>query len=151
VYVVQTADKRSVVTELDAAGRTAWRRETPSAVGSPAARGGLVALPFAHQNLALVDGASGRELGRVRATDEEIAYARALPEGIYYGGARGIYRLDDKSAAGSRAGSSYAEAKLPGEQVRTAYHWDGYQPAQSAIGAFDRNRLLWRGRDAGAG
>ena len=35
----------------------------------------------------------------MRATDEEIAYARALPEGIYYGGARGIYRLDDKSAA----------------------------------------------------
>ena len=111
-----------------------------------------MALPFAHQNLALLDGNSGRELARVRATDEEIAYARALPEGIYYGGARGIYRLDDKSATGSRAGSSYAEAKLAGaEQVRTAYHWDGYQPAQSAIGAFDRNRLLWRGRDAGAG
>jgi len=151
VYVVQTADKRSIVTELDDKGGTAWRRETPSAVGSPAARGGLVALPFAHQNLALLDGANGRELARVRATDEEIAYARALPEGIYYGGARGIYRLDDKSVAGSRAGSSYAEAKLPGEQVRTAYHWDGYEPAQSAIGAFDRNRLLWRGRDAGAG
>ena len=151
VYVTQTADKRSLVTALDAAGRTLWRRATPNAVGSPAARGGLVALPFAHQNLALLDGTSGRELARVRDTDEEIAYARALPEGIYYGGARGIYRLDDKSAAGSRAGSSYAEAKLPGEQVRTAYHWDGYEPAQSAIGAFDRNRLLWRGRDAGAG
>lgn len=151
VYVVQTADKRSVVTALDGAGKTLWRRETPSALGSPAARGGLVALPFAHQNLALLDGASGRELARVRAIDEEIAYARALPEGIYYGGAHGIYRLDDKSVAGSRAGSSYAEAKLPGEQVRTAYHWDGYEPAQSAIGAFDRNRLLWRGRDAGAG
>ncbi|MCU1280227.1 MAG: Basic proline-rich protein precursor [bacterium] len=151
IYVVQTADKRSAVVALDGGGRQAWRRETTSAVGSPAARGGLVALPFAHQNLALVDGVSGREVARVRATDEEIAYARALPEGIYYGGARGIYRLDDKSVAGSRAGSSYAEAKLPGEQVRTAYHFDGYQPAQSAIGAFDRNRLLWRGRDAGAG
>ncbi len=151
VYVVETADKRSVVTALDGAGKTLWRRETPNAIGAPAARGGLVALPFAHQNLALLDGGSGKELARVRATDEEIAYARALPEGIYYGGARGIYRLDDKSAAGSRAGSSYAEARLPGEQVRTAYHWDGYQPAQSAIGAFDRNRLLWRGRDAGAG
>ncbi len=151
VYVVETQDKHSLVTELDAAGRQAWRRETPNAVGAPAARGGLVALPFAHQNLALLDGRDGRELGRVRATDEEIAYARALPEGLFYGGARGVYRLDDKSVAGSRAGSSYAEAKLPGEQVRTAYHWDGYQPSQSAIGAFDRNRLLWRGRDAGAG
>ncbi|HEY1585793.1 MAG TPA: PQQ-binding-like beta-propeller repeat protein, partial [Polyangia bacterium] len=151
VYVVESADKRSTVTELDGAGKTLWHRQTGNDVGSPAARGGLVALPFAHQNLALLDGASGRELARVRATDEEIAYARALPEGIYYGGARGIYRLDDKSVTGSRAGSSYAEAKLPGEQVRTAYHWDGYQPAQSAIGAFDRNRLLWRGRDAGSG
>jgi outer membrane protein assembly factor BamB len=151
VYVVETADKRARVVALDGGGSTLWRRETGNAVGAPAARGGLVALPFAHQNLALVDGATGRELARVRATDEEIAYARALPEGIYYGGAHGIYRLDDKSAAGSRAGSSYAEAKLPGEQVRTAYHWDAYEPAQSAIGAFDRNRLLWRGRDAGSG
>jgi outer membrane protein assembly factor BamB len=149
VYVVTTADKRSAIVMLDGAGKTLWRRETPSALGSPAARGGLVAVPFAHQNLALLDGASGKELGRIRATDEELAYARGLPEGIYYGGVRGIYRLDGKSAAGSRAGSSYTEAKLPGEQVRTAYHWDGYQPAQSAIGAFDRNRLLWRGRDGG--
>jgi outer membrane protein assembly factor BamB len=151
VYVTATADKRSAITALDGAGKTMWRRETMSAIGSPAARGGLVAVPFAHQNLSLLDGASGKELARVRATDEEIAYARALPEGIYYGGAHGIYRLDDKSVAGSRAGSSYAEAKLPGEQVRTAYHFDGYEPAQAAIGAFDRNRLLWRGRDAGAG
>ncbi len=151
VYVVETAEKHAAVVALDATGKQRWRRETPSALGAPAARGGLVAVPFAHQNLALLDGASGRELARVRATDEEIAWTRATPEGIYYGGARGVYRLDDKSAAGSRAGSSYAEAKLPGEQVRTAYHWDGYQPAQAAIGAFDRNRLLWRGRDGGAG
>lgn len=151
VYVAQTADKRSVVVALDGDGKPRWRRETTSALGAPAARGGLVALPFAHQNVALLDGASGRELARVRATDEEIAWVRALPEGIFYGGAHGVYRLDDKSASGSRAGSSYAEAKLPGERVRTAYHWDGYQPAQSALGAFDRNRLLWRGRDGGAG
>jgi PQQ-like domain len=151
VYVVQTADKRARLVALDGAGKPLWQRETESALGAPAARGGLVAVPFAHQNLSLLDGATGRELARVRATDEEIAFARALPEGIYYGAARGVYRLDDKSAAGSRAGSSYAEARLPGEQVRTAYHWDGYAPAQSAIGAFDRNRLLWRGREAGAG
>ena len=150
-YVVQGADKRSTLVALDGAGRLAWRRQTDGALGSPAARGGLVAVPFAHQNLSLLDGASGRELGRVRATDEEIAFARALPEGIYYGGARGVYRLDDKSGAGLRAGSSWAEAKLPGEQVRSAYHFDGYQPAQAALGAFDRNRLLWRGRDGGAG
>lgn len=151
VYVVTTADKRSAVVALDGGGKLRWRRDIEGALGAPAARAGLVTVPFAHQNLALLDGATGRELARVRATDEEIAWARALPEGIYYGGAHGVYRLDDKSAAGSRAGSSYAEARLPGERVRTAYYWDGYQPSQAAIGAFDRNRLLWRGRDGGAG
>jgi hypothetical protein len=150
-YAVQTADKRSAVAAIDGAGKSLWRIVTADAVGAPAARGGLVAVPFAHQNLALLDGLTGRELARVRATDEAIGFVRALPEGLFYGGGRGVYRLDDKSAAGSRAGSSYAEAKLPGEQVRTAYSWDGYQPAQAALGAFDRNRLLWRGRDVGAG
>jgi hypothetical protein len=151
IYVVATADKRSVITALDGGGRTAWRHETQSALGAPAARGGLVAVPFAHQNLVLLEGGSGRELARVRATDEALSFARALPEGIYYGGAHGVYRLDDKSVSGSRAGSSWAEAKLPSEQVRAAYFFDGYEPAQAVLGAFDRNRLLWRGRDGGAG
>ena len=151
VYAVQTSDKRAAVVSIDGAGKPVWRIATADAVGAPAARGGLVAVPFAHQNLALVDGLTGKELARVRATDEAISFVRAMPEGLFYGGGRGVYRLDDKSAAGSRAGSSYAEAKLTGEQVRTAYSWDGYQPAQAALGAFDRNRLLWRGRDVGAG
>ena len=54
------------------AGKSRWRVTTADAVGAPAARGGLVAVPFAHQNLALLDGLSGRELARVRATDEAI-------------------------------------------------------------------------------
>jgi hypothetical protein len=157
-YAVEAADKRARLIAVgtgaaggSAAGKRLWRATTSGAIGGPAARGGLVAVPFDHQNLALIDGVSGRELARVRATDEAISFVRALPEGLFYGGARGVYRLDDKSAGGSRAASSYAEAKLPGEQVRTAYGWDAYQPAQMAIGAFDRNRLLWRGREVGAG
>src|SRR6201999_4527354 len=115
-YAVQTADKQAVVVAVGfgaGAAKTLWRVTTSDAVGAPAARGGIVAVPFAHQNVALLDGLTGRELTRVRATDEAIAFVRALPEGIFYGGGRGVYRLDDKSAAGSRAGSSYAEARLP--------------------------------------
>lgn len=151
VWVVRDENQRSSIAAIDGAGKLLWRRTTQEALGAPAARAGLVAVPFAHQSLSLLDGASGRELARVRNTDEEIAFVRALPEGIYYGGAHGVYRLDDKSVAGTRAGSDFSAAKLPGEQVRTAYYWDGYQPAQAAIGAFDRNRMLWRGRDGGAG
>jgi outer membrane protein assembly factor BamB len=150
-YVAQTAEQKGVIVALDVAGKERWRRPAPDALGAPAARGGVVALPFAHQNLALVDGKDGRELARVRASDEEVSFARALPEGLFYGDSHGVYRLDDKSAGGTRALSSYATAKLTSEQVRTAYHWDAYQPAQSDYSAFDRNRLLWRGRDAGPG
>jgi hypothetical protein len=153
--VALTPEQKGVVVAIDVssagAGKERWRRLAADALGAPAARGGVVALPFAHQNVALLDGKDGRELARVRASDEELSFVRALPEGIFYGDSHGVYRLDDKSAGGTRAHSSYAMAKLTSEQVRTAYHWDGYQPAQAEYSAFDRNRLLWRGRDAGAG
>jgi outer membrane protein assembly factor BamB len=120
IYVVQTAAGGAAIVALDGAGKRAWRRETPSALGAPAARGGLVAVPFAHQSLSLIDETTGRELGRVRDLDEEIAFVRALPEGIFYGGAHGVYRLDDKSVSGTRAGSDWSQAKLPGGEVRSA-------------------------------
>jgi hypothetical protein len=102
-------------------------------------------VPFAYQNVSLLDGKDGKEVGRVRATDEQISFVRALPGGLFYGGGKGVYLLDEKSAEGSKKGSTYAEANLGGEQIRVFYHWDGYQLAQSDYSAFDRNRLLWRG------
>jgi outer membrane protein assembly factor BamB len=150
-YVTLTPEQKGVIVALDNIGKVRWRRQAAEALAAPAARGGVVAIPFAHQNVALLDGRAGRELARVRVSDEEISFARALPEGIFYGDSHGVYRLDDKSAGGTRARSSYTSAKLLGEPMRGAYYWDGYQPAQAFFGAFDRNRLLWRGRDAEAG
>ena len=147
-YVVQaTAEglRVSHTVAVDRGGHELWRTPAPGTLAAPAARGGLVAVPFAYQNVSLLDGATGKEVGRVRATDEQISFVRALPEGIFYGGGRGVYLLDEKSMNGTRAGSSYAEAKLGSEQMRPFYNWDGYQPAQSDYSAFDRNRLLWRG------
>jgi outer membrane protein assembly factor BamB len=147
-YVIQNntpQQRTSWVVGMDSSGHEMWR--TPGAngsLGAPAARGGVVAAPFSYQWVVLLDAQSGKELARVRATDEQITFVRALPDGFYYGGNKGVYRLDEKSADGSRKGSSFLEPNLGSEQVRTFYYWDGYQLAQSDYSAFDRNRLLWR-------
>lgn len=146
-YVVQsnTGQRTSTLVGVDKTGKELWRMPATGSLGAPAARGGVVAVPYAHQDLTLVDGTTGKEVARVRATDEEITFVRASAEGFFYGGAKGIYLLDEKSANGSRAGSSYVEANLGSDQVRTFYWWDGYELAQADYTAFDRNRLLWRG------
>ncbi len=153
-YVVQSAEEAkrvSFTVGIDRSGHEAWRTPAPGTLGAPAARGGLVALPFAYQNLVLLDGASGKEVGRVRNTDEQITFVVGSTDGFFYGGGKGIYLLDEKSASGTRQGSSYAEVKMVSDQMRPSYSWDGYQPTQSDYSAFDRNRLLWRGTKTGVG
>ncbi len=153
-YVVQGADaskRTSYTVAVDRSGHELWRTPAPGTLGGPAARGGLVVVPFASQNLSLLDGATGKEVGRVRATDEEITFARGTPQGLFYGGTKGVYLLDEKSVAGSRQGSSYIEAKLGSDQIRPFYAWNAYDASQADYSAFDRNRLLWRASAAGAG
>ena len=153
-YVVQAsggAQRVSTVIAVDVGGRELWRAPAEGSLGAPAAQRGVVAVPFRYQNVCFLDGRTGRELARIRATDEQLTFVRSSEDGFFYGGQSGVYALDDKSATGTRAGSSFAEAKLGSDQVRTAYFWDGYQPAQVEYGAFDRNRLLWRAHATDAG
>ncbi len=151
-YVVQDsggAQRTSSLVAVDRTGHQLWRFPAAGSLGAPAARGGVVAVPHAYQNITFVDGKTGKELARVRATDEQVTFVRALPEGFFYGGAKGVYLFDEKSAGGTKKESSYVEANLGSDQVRTFYYWDGYQLAQSDYSAFDRNRLLWRGEPRG--
>lgn len=153
-YVVQAtggAQRTSLTIAVDRTGKELWRVPAQGSIGAPAARGGVVAVPYHYQNVTLLDGKTGKELARVRNKDEQITYVRALPEGFFYGSSSGagFYLLDEKSAAGTREGASYVRANLGGDHVRTFYWWDGYQLAQSDYSAFDRNRLLWRGTKRG--
>jgi hypothetical protein len=146
-YVIQNntpQQRTSWVVGVDGAGHELWRTPANGSLAAPAARGGVVAAPFSYQWVVLLDGLTGKELARIRATEEQVTFVRALPDGFYYGGNKGVFKLDEKSADGSRKGGTFAEANLGSEQVRTFYYWDGYQLAQSDYSAFDRNRLLWR-------
>lgn len=131
-----------------------WRDEASMSIGAPAARGDVVAVPYAFQNVVFIDGKTGAELARVRATDESVSFVRATPEGIFYGDNNGIYLFnergfDDPKTAGSKKGSAYTEARLASAQLRKFYFWDGYQTSQADYTAFDRNRLLWRAEPKG--
>jgi outer membrane protein assembly factor BamB len=130
---------------LDDGGSEKWRATATGSLGAPAARGGIVAVPFSYQNLVLLDGKGGKELARIRATDAQIGYVRAAPEGFFYGAPdQGVVLLDEKSLSGSQKESSRAQANLGSDQIRPAYYWDAYQGSHVDYSAFDRNRLLWR-------
>jgi outer membrane protein assembly factor BamB len=152
-YAVQTSSgttRTSTVVGADADGcGVAWRDEATGSLGAPAARGGVVAVPYAYQNVVLLDGKTGIELARVRSKDEQITFVRAGHDGFLYGANSGVYLLDVKSATGEKAKSSFATAHIGSEQIRTFYYWDSYQPAQADYTAFDRNRLLWKAEAKG--
>lgn len=130
---------------LGASGKEEWRLPSSGLLGAPAARGGLVYMPFLNQWLTILDAKTGKPVARVRQKDEAISYVRTTPEGVFYG-SKGVIRFDEKSAAGTRDGATYVHATYPEELVRAFYHYDAYSPIQATYSAYDRSRLLWRAR-----
>jgi outer membrane protein assembly factor BamB len=132
-----------VLVAVGEGGQELWRSEAPGTLGAPAARGGLVYLPFLTQWLTILDARTGAQLARIRQTDEALNFVRTTSDGVFYG-SKGIFVLDDKSVAGTKDGATYGAAKLPGEFVRTSYYFDAFNPIMAGYSAFDRNRVLWR-------
>lgn len=126
-----------------ATGRKRWVRPSRGRLGAPAAAQGMVFVPLQSQSLAMLRGTDGAEVARIRSKDEAILWARTTDLGVYFGGKKGIYRLDKKAASGTQAGSTFIAAKLP-KSVRPIYWWDGYNAALAGYTAYDRNRLLWQ-------
>ncbi len=131
-------------------GTELWRADAPGQLGAPAARGGLVFSPFLKQWLAVLDARTGKQLTRIRGIDEEIAFVRATSDQVFFGSKLGVFLLDQKAASGKRAASTYGTAKLPAF-VRANYYWDAFDPVQAGYSAYDRNRILWRGKAADNG
>jgi outer membrane protein assembly factor BamB len=144
-YVIKEPGSKPTwyVVALGGGGAELWRSAAPGTLGAPAARGGLVYIPFLSQWLTILDGATGKQLARIRQTDEELKFVRTTSDGVFYG-SRGVFLLDDKSVTGTREGATYGTAKLPQEFVRGSYHFDAFNPVQAGYSAFDRNRFLWR-------
>ncbi len=139
-------------------GKTRWRRTAPGRLGAPAAGGGYVFLPYRQQYLSVLDAAKGREVLRIRAREEYVTFVRVTPEGVYFGGEHGAFKLNAKAASGRRKQADFLQLGKHGgmgllgaggtKGMRIAYYWDGYEPVMVQYTAYDRNRLLWRGAGA---
>lgn len=132
-------------------GRLWWHEtEAEGSLGAPAAQGGLVYVPFFAQWLTILDGKSGEPLARLRGIDEQISMLRVTSQATFYGSKQGVFLLDSHSAAGTRAGATYASLKIPPQLEHTAYGYDAYDPVQLTYTAADRARILWRAEQVDA-
>ncbi|MCC6746590.1 MAG: PQQ-binding-like beta-propeller repeat protein [Deltaproteobacteria bacterium] len=152
-YVVERTERRlfggaaaHLVAVDGATGKTRWVVDSAGRLGAPAARDGLVFVPLRSQAVALLSAQDGREIARVRSKDEALLWVRTTAAGVFFGGRSGIYRLDARAVAGTRAGSTFVAAALP-KMVQPPYWWDGYNAALAGYTAYDRNRLLWQVAD----
>ncbi|HVV84394.1 MAG TPA: PQQ-binding-like beta-propeller repeat protein [Kofleriaceae bacterium] len=132
-------------------GAMRWHDESPGALGAPAAQGGLVLLPFLKQWLSILDAKHGNQLTRIRGVDEEIGMLRVTSDAAFFGSGSGVFRLDERAAAGTRAGGTYGHAVLPPELASADYGRDVFDPVQDGYSAFDRKRVLWRAQPGGDG
>ena len=151
-YVVWSAGDTSIgggsgtVAAYDGAtGSELWHERADGALGAPAAQGGVVYVPYLSQWLSLVDGATGKQLARLRGLDEQISMLRVTSTDAFYGSKQGVFHLDATSASGSRKGGTYASVTVPAQLEHTQYGVDAYDPVQSGYSAADRARVLWSG------
>ena len=126
-----------------ASGKRLWKVDSSGKLGAPAAQGGMVYVPFFDQWLAIMDGATGEPLTRIRGVDEQIAMLRTTSREVYYGSRQGVFRLDGRSALGSRAQSTYGSVKVPAQLEHPIYGSDAYDAVQQNYTAFDRSHILY--------
>ncbi len=148
VYVVSVGaaggERREArITAVDArTGSRRWEHEIEGILGDPAARGGMVFVPWERQNIAVLDLGNGVELARLRSTDDVISWVQATPAGVFYG-SKGIYRLTERSHSGTKEGSVYREPPVPEPPGEPLVAEDGFMPKPGTRSARGRIRILF--------
>jgi len=136
--------RRGTIWALDAkSGGKRWEIAADKMLGGPAARGGLVFVPWDRQTISILDGATGAERCRVLRRDGMVDFVDAEPEGVFYGSKSEILRLTPRSAGGTKDGAAHLDfdpSAMPGQPTLNA---DTFESAKSVIGAKARIRLMW--------
>ncbi len=155
-----------IVKVVGRTGKVAWRRRAQGPLGAPAARNGLVFVPYRFQYMSVLNHNTGDEVARVfvrhkvafrnrgtRLSPIMINYVRNSPEGIIFGNDNeGAIRFTPKLVSGLKPKIDFFAISLKRQRsVKARYWWDSYKPSMVAYTAIDRNRLLWRWSKTGTG
>lgn len=117
--------------------------EIPHALGAPTIAAGMVFVPWATQNVSVLDAVSADEIARIRITDTAVARAFRVGDDLYFG-QQGVFRLTPSIVHGARAESAYFEPmarEIPGDPALMV---DPYRPTPTPDSAVHRIRFAWR-------
>ncbi|MCS6798622.1 MAG: PQQ-like beta-propeller repeat protein [Myxococcota bacterium] len=123
-------------------GSERWSWDVQGVLGEPAVRGEHVFVPWDRQSIVVLELRTGREVARLRLTDDVLSFVFAAPEGVYYGG-RGVYRLDERSANGTRARATYVAPPFPAPPGEPLLWDDGFVPRPGQRSARGRIRVYF--------
>lgn len=152
VYLVTGGNGKWWISGHDGgSGKELWKQDASGALGAPVAQGGLVYVPFLRQWLSIVDGATGKQLTRLRGIDQDITMVRATSTAAYYGSKQGMFELDARSASGKRTDATYGTVKVPAQLDGTTYGPEVYDQVQQQYTAAERKRVLWTSTPTEAG
>lgn len=123
-------------------GSVTLERELDQTLGAPTLTAGMVFVPWATQNLSVLEASSGDEIARVRITDSPVGSVFHQDGDVYFG-QRGVFRLTSGSASGTTEGSAFvqpAPRAFPGEP---SFMSDPYAPSAGPASAVHKIRLDW--------
>jgi len=134
------ASSRLFVTSGDSIAR---RYDADLLIGAPEVAAGMIFVPWGHQNVTVIDAASGEEIARLRSLAGVVGHAR-VEDGTLFFGQAGVGRL----VAGLRANDPEQigwvapdTSSLPGAPP---FFRSSYDPPASANSATHRIELAWR-------
>ncbi len=129
-------------------GRIQWTKSIDYAAGAPTLTAGMIFIPWATQNLSVLEASSGEEIARVRITDTTVGRAFRHRNDIYFG-QRGLFRLTPSVTSGRRDSAAYFEPRLRQLPGDPQFMVDPYQPTPSPASALHRVRYAWHAAGEG--
>ena len=123
-------------------GSMLWSTELEQAVGRPAVAAGMAFIPWATQNLTVIDIDAGRELARFRTAEQVVGHALHSEGSVFLGQER-LALLSAAMADETTHGDAFVgviPSDLPG---RPTFLFDAYQPPPVVTSAVHRIRADW--------
>lgn len=124
-------------------GVRAFVSSVPHAVGAPTVAGGMVFVPWAYQNISVLDARTGAELARVRVTDTMVGHVFTAGEHVYIG-QRGLFRFTPAITNGTRADAEHYAPPETGLSQAPELMRDAYRAAPAVDSALNRVRFVFR-------